>query len=415
ATVSENESFSLTSFEEDFKFSSEASPPSPKAISASSSPIIPPQRYRTEEEIILRPFTHESVVAMEIDEDSNITFLKDPMEVVVGGTCIHEEEKKESKETTHREIMTAMPVKVLEDEEESDDDLGGHFEDRPERTKQKPLNKSFFRCNSIENDGRIIPEPSAILSKTHRIVCKSEDFPKKLKRSQERQGSRQESEEGKEDEAPLVRRNSIHNVPYVDVNDPGTRERMERYKEERRSLLRAKYKAEDYRVPLSNNANNTSSTTNSSNSTSFKKVNTPESQLNNNSHIGPTLEDTKNQKNNMNNNNYSSTNNHNPLNSSPTKSKPPLSPTKSSAASFGLINEEVNVKERAAIFGSRSMESKEFKRKSLPPPPASSSSNNNNLRLVPTRSRSSHSGHLDKSPVSPNKIKNIAALFEQKS
>lgn len=49
-----------------------------------------------------------------------------------------------------------------------------------------------------------------------------------------------------EDEQPLQRRNSIHNVPFVDVSDPGTRERMERYKEERRSMLRAKYKVEDY-------------------------------------------------------------------------------------------------------------------------------------------------------------------------
>ena len=49
-----------------------------------------------------------------------------------------------------------------------------------------------------------------------------------------------------EESLPLQRRNSIHNVPYVDVNDPETRSRMERYKEERRSLLRARYKAEDY-------------------------------------------------------------------------------------------------------------------------------------------------------------------------
>ena len=50
-----------------------------------------------------------------------------------------------------------------------------------------------------------------------------------------------------EEEPPLLqRRNSIHNVPFVDVNDPDTRTRMERYKEERRSMLRAKYKAEDY-------------------------------------------------------------------------------------------------------------------------------------------------------------------------
>ena len=50
-----------------------------------------------------------------------------------------------------------------------------------------------------------------------------------------------------EDIAPLQRRNSIHNVPYVNVNDPDTRDRMERYKEERRSTLRAKYKVENYR------------------------------------------------------------------------------------------------------------------------------------------------------------------------
>ena len=50
----------------------------------------------------------------------------------------------------------------------------------------------------------------------------------------------------REEEPPLQRRNSIHNVPFVDVHDPDTRTRMERYKEERRSMLRAKYKAEDY-------------------------------------------------------------------------------------------------------------------------------------------------------------------------
>merc|ERR1719411_1993562 len=50
-----------------------------------------------------------------------------------------------------------------------------------------------------------------------------------------------------EENSPMLqRRNSIHNVPFVDVNDPETRTRMERYKEERRSTLRAKYKAEDY-------------------------------------------------------------------------------------------------------------------------------------------------------------------------
>lgn len=45
---------------------------------------------------------------------------------------------------------------------------------------------------------------------------------------------------------PLTRRNSIHSIPFVDISDPDTRIRMERYKNERRSTLRAKYKEEDY-------------------------------------------------------------------------------------------------------------------------------------------------------------------------
>ena len=43
--------------------------------------------------------------------------------------------------------------------------------------------------------------------------------------------------EAAEADLPLQRRNSIHNVPYVDVNDPETRARMERYKEERREEI----------------------------------------------------------------------------------------------------------------------------------------------------------------------------------
>ena len=57
-------------------------------------------------------------------------------------------------------------------------------------------------------------------------------------------------EEAGEQLLPLQRRNSIHNVPFVDVNDPSTRERMERYKEERRSALRAMYKVEDYKTEV---------------------------------------------------------------------------------------------------------------------------------------------------------------------
>merc|ERR1719336_3398043 len=65
----------------------------------------------------------------------------------------------------------------------------------------------------------------------------------------------EDSGSNSETEQPLQRRNSIHNVPYVDVSDPQTRERMERYKEERRSMLRAKYKVEDYMTSTSEVSN----------------------------------------------------------------------------------------------------------------------------------------------------------------
>ena len=59
-------------------------------------------------------------------------------------------------------------------------------------------------------------------------------------------------EEGEGGGGLVIRRNSIHGaVPYVDVNDPGTRARMEVYKQERRNALRAKYKAEDYKTTSS--------------------------------------------------------------------------------------------------------------------------------------------------------------------
>jgi len=77
-----------------------------------------------------------------------------------------------------------------------------------------------------------------------------------------------------EDEPPLQRRNSIHNVPFVDVNDPETRTRMERYKEERRSMLRAKYKAEDY-LSSSSTRKKKLSTTSSQDSNETKSESPP--------------------------------------------------------------------------------------------------------------------------------------------
>merc|ERR1712193_12432 len=77
----------------------------------------------------------------------------------------------------------------------------------------------------------------------------------------------EDSGSSSETEQPLQRRNSIHNVPFVDVSDPSTRESMERYKEERRSMLRAKYKVEDYMTAEANNKYRRKSTESNVNNT----------------------------------------------------------------------------------------------------------------------------------------------------
>ncbi|XP_040573239.2 uncharacterized protein [Lepeophtheirus salmonis] len=515
ATVSENESFSLTSFEDDFKPNGEEEVEQgerqdkedtiPKLYSTSPTqvtefkkedPLSPPKF--TSEEIIIRPFTHESVVAMEIDEDSNITFIKDPSSST---DQQHPSVLMEIEENSIKELMTAVPVHVLEDgcdeedDEEEEEEQLGHFDYQPIQTsscssdsysllledikssgglstsyKKKGTQQYYTRSNSVEeNNGRMssqgIPELEAKLNesnlfKASRAVCKSEDFPKKLSKRNTETQILSPGDGG--DEVPLVRRNSIHNVPYVDVNDPGTRERMERYKEERRSLFRAKYKVEDYRVGSSSGGNSSGHKANTnmvSNPSSPIKIPSPSSpslfditttsestikdkkppleristQIQNHfySCSATTATTTNVLEHNYKNSNHTKVNDNNNLLlnneyntklTKPTLSLPRKNNSPSSSSSFGLINEDVNVKERAAIFGkkSRSNEENESKRKSLP-----ISSSNSNLRLLNnngssssnsvSRSRSSNSGHLDKSPVSPNKIKNIAALFEQKS
>ena len=154
---------------------------------------------------------------------------------------------------------------------------------------------------------------------------------------------RQEEEEAGDDDPHaaqgtpelLQRRNSIHAVPYVDVNDPDTRARMERYKEERRSLLRAKYKVEDYKKK--------------------PPVCTPRKSLQE-----PV-----------------------PAPRSQRKSCPVVS--SSTPHNEGLIEDDVNVKERAALFNGRAASS-------APAPSVATTA---------------------EKPPSPNKIKNMAAFFEQ--
>ena len=170
------------------------------------------------------------------------------------------------------------------------------------------------------------------------------------------------------EEAPLQRRNSIHNVPYVDVNDPNTRQRMERYKEERRSMLRAKYKVEDY-------------------------MNTEDQDLY--KYRRKSSENTK-----ASNEDLSS------KNEDLTEDLVILRSDLKKETDDGLIDEDVNVKERAALFGG----SKNNRAKSWTTNLITPKNNSKNTRPI-----SDTSAHLNRkmSPGSPSKIRDMAAFFEQ--
>lgn len=260
-----------------------------------------------------------------------------------------------------------------------------------------------------------------------------------------------------EEEPPLLqRRNSIHNVPFVDVNDPDTRTRMERYKEERRSMLRAKYKAEDYlsttfarkkKVSSTSSCDgDVSSVTLNSNksisasppdSPSFREMSTPDSpQPPQSSMISLKKIDLKKTE---------------QMPSRPclevetglkspetviyksqviTSVKKPFVPavtTRPDDLAISSLNksgdnnshshrgspsppaqteEIVNVRERASIFGPRKFS--ESKVRTVPAPVTESKSFNN-------KTSSASITITNHSQTSPSKIKNMAALFEQKN
>ena len=229
-----------------------------------------------------------------------------------------------------------------------------------------------------------------------------------------------------ETEQPLQRRNSIHNVPYVDVSDPQTRERMERYKEERRSMLRAKYKAEDYMTSPSSEVGN-----------KYRRKSTESQQSNK---IEQTSSETSS-----------------PPSPPPVpQNEPPCSTSpvilrkdvqggllkmSSPLREDGLIDEDVNVKERAAIFGgtgcqnhnlnNQNQETKQNHQNAsqviLPPPKynrsksmwTNSNTTSSSAKVIkPPRpisdDPSSNNGTSRKiSPGSPSKIRDMAAFFEQ--
>merc|ERR1719285_31826 len=106
------------------------------------------------------------------------------------------------------------------------------------QTEKRKSNKDRFQGGGGKRFSRSVGSKSSTLSLHNTKAHNSAAGP----------GGEDDLSGGDGGSTPLLqRRNSIHIIPYVDVNDPETRCRMERYKEERRSILRSKYKPEDYR------------------------------------------------------------------------------------------------------------------------------------------------------------------------
>ena len=208
------------------------------------------------------------------------------------------------------------------------------------------------------------------------------------------------AEVGLPEEAPLQRRNSIHNVPYVDVNDPSTRERMERYKEERRSMLRAKYKVEDYMT----------STTEANNKYRRKSTEQQQQQQQQNHENNSTSSVQLRKESAPATLNLKTTT----INNGTTKiidKKSNSSPVRET----GLIDEDVNVKERAAIFGVTTSTNSSSNNRSK----SWATTNNLNIAKNEINKRPMSESHVNNSrklsPGSPSKIRDMAALFEQKN
>ena len=183
-------------------------------------------------------------------------------------------------------------------------------------------------------------------------------------------------------QSAIQRRNSIHNVPYVDVNDPQTRARMERYKEERRNMLREKYKVEDYFVEKFPDADVPKS---QPGAVLLKKMSVGgETDKRPQSLSGPCRK----------------------ARATARVSCPPVTP--GTPSDIGLVEDDVNVKERAAIFDSKAevpttWKNRNWKGERKTSAPVLGSKDD------PVTNRRPSVG----TSTSPNKIKNIAAFFEQ--
>jgi hypothetical protein len=141
-------------------------------------------------------------------------------------------------------ILMNAPRTHIEDIESGRKSSQGFSRNKPNQT---PLQNNSLDSNLPKNKKSNVLGRSTDGGRKKLSTVSLQDVDEKVKKVQifgERSDSYNEDDEQL---SPLQRRNSIHNVPFVDVNDPDTRSRMEKYKEERRSTLRAKYKVEDYR------------------------------------------------------------------------------------------------------------------------------------------------------------------------
>ena len=287
------------------------------------------------------------------------------------------------------------------------------------------------RSNSAMGNRQIIQKKISFSNTSHMPVAKKLSTFSLHEMHHNTISIEEDSGSDSETEQPLQRRNSIHNVPYVDVSDPQTRERMERYKEERRSMLRAKYKAEDYMTsPASSEAIGNK----------YRRKSTESQQSNKIEQTSETCSPPPP-----------------PIPQNEPPCEPPESPVilrkdiqgglpkmSSPLREDGLIDEDVNVKERAAIFGGTGCQNqhnlnnqnqetvKQNQQNAsqviLPPPKYNRSksmwtnSNTNTSSsakvIKPPRpisdDPSSNNGTSRKiSPGSPSKIRDMAAFFEQ--
>ena len=247
------------------------------------------------------------------------------------------------------------------------------------------------------------------------------------------------------EEPALQRRNSIHNVPYVDVNDPDTRTRMERYKEERRSMLRAKYKAEDYlsssfsrKKKVSSNSSqdssenelasspdndhpnkdsqqNKTSSNNVVSTASFVAEQKTDQMFKSEVRLAPVQKKSSNSVNKQSESRPDhlsiipiSNNNSDQRGMMPSNNQRGMMPSNNDCEA----DDSVNVRERASMFGPRKFTESKVRTVSAPSAPQLSQLKLGSESPAPV-SRKYSSQHSHPSP-SPSKIRSMAALFEQK-